>query len=82
MDEYIDENGDIKFRLLKNQFNFTERESMTYNCLTKVRLIIFFRNNFKIKDTNRKIIIFYEIYPYVTTYDMIVSIYLQYQYRY
>jgi hypothetical protein len=38
LDEYIDENGEKKYRLLKNKFNFTERASLTYNNETKVKL--------------------------------------------
>ena len=41
LDEYIDENGDIKYRLLKNKFNFTDRASLTFNNPTKVCQLVF-----------------------------------------
>ncbi len=31
IDEYIDKNGEISYRLLKNSFNFFDRSIMTFN---------------------------------------------------
>lgn len=39
MDEYIDTDGEKKYRLLMNKFNFTERYSQTFS-LSKVRLLM------------------------------------------
>ena len=38
IDEYVDENGTKKFRILRNKFNFSDRNAQTFNQITRVSL--------------------------------------------
>ena len=53
LDKYIDEDGQTKYRVLKNKFNFIDRASQTFN--NHKRVLFFFKFIFL---THTQVIIF------------------------